>query len=133
MPAIGFDRRHSEDPAAFGCPQMESRDASRPCGADSQEVSANSADPSLNSLEQHLDRDADGNWQGFVPGPETDHIGTTLILACHASISTLTAFGHLVATRKTTRGDEVNIVPAENAPARPICGYCGMFGARLPA
>jgi hypothetical protein len=47
----------------------------------SKEVSANSADPSLNSLEQRLDRDADGNWQGFVLGPETDHIGTTLNLA----------------------------------------------------
>jgi hypothetical protein len=67
----------------------------------SKEVSANSADLSPNSLERYLDRDADGNWQGFVLGPETDHIGTTLNLACHASISTLTAFGQLVATRKT--------------------------------
>jgi hypothetical protein len=42
----------------------------------SKEVSADSADLSPNSLERYLDRDADGNWQGFVLGPETDHIGT---------------------------------------------------------
>jgi hypothetical protein len=42
----------------------------------SKEVSADSADLSPNSLERYLDRDADGNWQGFVLGPETDDIGT---------------------------------------------------------
>src|ERR1700730_12378597 len=42
--------------------------------------SANSADPSLNSLKPYLDRDADGNWQGFVLGPETDRIGREAVL-----------------------------------------------------
>ncbi len=62
-----------------------------------KEVSANSAHPSLYSLERYLDRTADGGWQGFVIGPETEeHVGNALNLACHALISTLAAFGQLI-------------------------------------
>jgi len=62
-----------------------------------KEISANSAHPSLNSLDRYLNRDADGNWRGgFILGFETDHIGTTLNLGSFALISALAAFGQLM-------------------------------------
>ena len=62
-----------------------------------KDVSAGSAHPSLNSLDRYLDRNADGDWGGFVVGPSSaEAIGTTLNLACHALISGLAGFGHLI-------------------------------------
>jgi hypothetical protein len=63
-----------------------------------KKMSADAAHASLNSIDQYLNVDAEGNWQdGFVLGPVSEkQIGETLILACHALISALAAFGQLI-------------------------------------
>jgi hypothetical protein len=61
-----------------------------------KELSAHSAHSSLNSLERYLDRNPDGDWEGFVFGPESDRIKDAIDLACQALFSALTVVGHFL-------------------------------------
>ena len=90
-------RRAKSNQQTFGLEKLAQLAGLHPNYAFYKEVSANSAHPSLNSLERYLDRNANGDWQGFILGPETEeNIGTALNLACHALISSLAAFGQLM-------------------------------------
>jgi len=93
-----FDNRRARSKTpALGLEKLAQLAGLYPNYAFYKDVSSSSAHPSLNSLDRYLDRDAAGNWQGFVIGPSTaESIGATLNLACHALISSLAAFGQLV-------------------------------------
>ena len=91
------NRRAKSKKPALGFEKLAQLAGLHPNYAFYKEVSASSAHPSLNSLDRYLDRNADGDWQGFVVGPSTaEAIGTTLNLACHALISGLAGFGQLI-------------------------------------
>jgi hypothetical protein len=94
------NRRAKSKENALGLEELAKLARLLPNYAFYREVSANSAHPSLNSLERYLDRNVDGDWQGsFILGPEKEeNIGTTLNLSCQALISCLAAFGQLIGT-----------------------------------
>jgi Family of unknown function (DUF5677) len=91
------NRRAKLKKQTLGLEQLAQLAGLHPNFAFYKELSASSAHPSLYSIERYLDRNADGDWQGFVTGPEAqEHIGMALNLACHALISALAAFGQVI-------------------------------------
>lgn len=90
-------RRAKSNKQVFGLEKLAEVAGLHPNYAFYREISANSAHPSLNSLERYLRRNADGDWQGFILGPETEeNIGIALNLACHSLVSCLAVYGQLM-------------------------------------
>jgi len=61
-----------------------------------RQLSADSAHPSLHSIDRYLDKNDDGDWAGFVLGPDNTGVHEALSLACHALVTALAAFGQFI-------------------------------------
>ena len=63
--------REKSKTAAFGLEKLAKLAGLHPVFAFYKELSANSAHPSLYSIERYFDRVPGGDWRGFVGGPDT--------------------------------------------------------------
>ena len=61
-----------------------------------RQLSADSAHPSLHSIDRYLDTNDTGDWIGFILGPDNVGVHDALSLACHSLFTALAAFGQLV-------------------------------------
>ena len=61
-----------------------------------RQLSADSAHPSLHSIDRYLDKNVDGDWVGFVLGPDNVGVHDALSLACHSMVTALAGFGQLI-------------------------------------
>ena len=85
--------------SALGVEALAKTGALRSNYAFYKQISANSAHPSLQSVDRYLAKDTEGAWNGFILGPDVDGLADALSLACQATLSALASYGELIAVR----------------------------------